>query len=187
MVREIWIQFVFRTIFLNGKVGKENIMQILTPVKNKLADKRIRKLCVVTALVISPLILYRLTYHIYSFRQSVYPLEFNAVAFLLGYLALKRLDTLEVWKFVIYLVILTSVQLAFQSILDCDRMGHWILTYNWERHLWLLFWVIPFILSSITNYGLLKYLFKFDTRTSIIMSILMTMATGQVRTALCYF
>lgn len=113
----------------------------------------------------------------YHFTILVQVTALNAFAFLVGYCLLKPFKTLVFWKFAIYIIVLMGVSLLVR------KWGPWD-TESWlgdlvSEYYWFFFQLLPLIFSILLNIGFLKYLFKIDTRSAILMGILIGMTGAE--------
>lgn len=111
------------------------------------------------------------------FSILIHQTALNAFVFLVGYSVLRTFKTLVFWKFAIYLIALIGVGLFFW------QQGLWN-TESWfsnmvSRHYWLFFQFIPLVFSVLFNIGFLKYLFGIDTRSAILMGLLIGMTRAE--------
>jgi hypothetical protein len=107
----------------------------------------------------------------YTIKVQVIAL--NALAFLIGYSFLKPFKTLAFWKFGIYLIVVAGVNwlLIEGKPWDWDWMDWY--TKLVTRHGWFFIQILPLLVSILLNIGFLKYLFRVDIKSAILMGILL--------------
>jgi hypothetical protein len=104
---------------------------------------------------------------------SIQIFALNALAFLMGYSLLRPFKTLVVWKFMIYLVVTTVIIRLLCEGVSWD--WDWIDWY-WQlvsKYPWFFRQTLPLFVSILLNINFLKYLFRMDTRSAILLGILL--------------
>jgi hypothetical protein len=99
----------------------------------------------------------------------------NTLIFLTGYCLLRRFETLSFWKLGVYLGVTTG--LTWINL----NLQFW--TWDWvyfHRDItgWLFYDISPYLFFMVLTGGMMKFLFQFDTRSAILLGILLgTMST----------
>lgn len=94
----------------------------------------------------------------------------NALIFLTGYCLLRQFETLRIWKLAIYLGVTTGIGWIN------DNLQFW--TWDWisfhgDITGWLFYEISPYLFFIILTGVMMKFLFQFDTRSSILLGILL--------------
>lgn len=99
--------------------------------------------------------------------------------FLAGYCVVRPFSTLPFWKYLVYLVA-TLVFQGWITSLAASMIHRWLGGGQMFYGLYLFF---PFAVGILWTVGFLKFLFKFDTKTAILLGILIGIAcfTGIAR------
>lgn len=128
------------------------------------------KLYILLAIVI--IVRYVNLAHHRTFFQAalIHTVVSNALIFLTGFCLLRRFDTLSFWKFGVYLAAIAG--------LTWTNYNLEIWTWDWiafhgDISGWIFYEISPYIFFMVLTAGLLKYLFQFDTRSAILLGILL--------------
>jgi hypothetical protein len=105
----------------------------------------------------------------WDFRAISHSAFLNMVAFVIGYSILRPLKSLVFWKFIVYVVVITTIN----WYIFCMRRYDWSLPLVGGQYSWFFLTVFPYIFAILLNIGFLKYLFGIETKNAILMGILL--------------
>lgn len=98
----------------------------------------------------------------------------NMAAFLLGFCIISPLKSLSVWKFLLYIAIISVLNWLIFSMWSYDGI-----LLRFGQFIWFTRQVLPFIMGVSLNIGFLKYVSKIETRNAILAGTLIGMVHAQ--------